>query len=131
MTVDGWVEAQTALVGADGGVVLDAIAAVDADGSLVIHPWHTEDDDAFRFRQAFQNRVFLVFGVPFQNGFQGGQHLFHCLDEFRLVAVFFLHTGKDTFNVVAQGLVLLCKLLSKGLYNIMHKCKKGNSFDLN
>jgi hypothetical protein len=40
--VDARVEAQAALVGADGAVELDAEAAVDLDLALIVHPRHAE-----------------------------------------------------------------------------------------
>ena len=45
--VDAVVEAQTALVGAQGRVVLHAVAAVDLDGAAVVFPQDAELDDAF------------------------------------------------------------------------------------
>ena len=42
------VEAKAALVGANGGVELNAIAAIDLDLPRIIDPRHAEHDDALR-----------------------------------------------------------------------------------
>jgi hypothetical protein len=46
--VDGRVEAQTAFVGPDCAVHLDAEAAVDLDGAPIVNPRHAEHNHALR-----------------------------------------------------------------------------------
>ena len=55
--VDGRVEAQAALVGADGAVHLDAEAAVDLDLALVVDPGHAEHDHALGLDDALEDLV--------------------------------------------------------------------------
>lgn len=59
--VYGRVEAQAALVGAQRGVELDAVAAVDLEVALVVLPGDAELDDALGDRHDLQRR--LVLGV--------------------------------------------------------------------
>ena len=60
-------EAQTALVGADGAVHLDAEAAIDLDAALVVKPWHTEHEDALGFGDALKDTGRNVFRVALKN----------------------------------------------------------------
>src|SRR5699024_6231153 len=56
-------EAQTALVGTERGVVLDAVAAVDLHRALVVDPRDTEDDLPLRLAQTHEDAVVLVLGM--------------------------------------------------------------------
>ena len=80
-------EAQAALVGADGAVELHAVAAVHLDLALIIDPGHTEADDALRLHQTLDQAGLLVLGVLFHHGLDALQHLTHSLQEFRLVGI--------------------------------------------
>jgi hypothetical protein len=77
--VDAGVETQTALVWADGRVVLDAVAFVDLYMALVIDPGDTEDDLALGLDDAFDDVVLLVLRVFVQQGAKGGQYFFNGL----------------------------------------------------
>ena len=68
--IDGGVESQPALVGAERGVELDAEAAVDVDRSGVVHPRHAEHDLALRLDDALQEGVLGVVGVLGDDGIQ-------------------------------------------------------------
>ena len=85
--VDRGMEAQAALVGADGAVELHAVAAVHLDLALIIDPGHTEADDALRLHQTLDQAGLLVLGVLFHHGLDALQHLTHSLQEFRLVGI--------------------------------------------
>ena len=85
--VDGRMESDAALVGADGGVELDPIAAVDLHLAVVVHPGDTEDDLPFRFHQAFQNAGFHQVGTGFDDRFQALQNLGDSLNEFRFAGI--------------------------------------------
>jgi len=85
--VDAGVEAQAALVGAQGRVELDAEAAVDVHRPGVVDPRHAEDDLALRLDDALQERVVGVMGVLGDDGVQGLQDLAHRLVELGLTAV--------------------------------------------
>ena len=93
-------QAQAALVGADGGVELDAVAAVDLDLALVVHPRHAEDNDALGLHQALQQAGLLVLGVCVQRGLQGSQHLGSRLDELRLIGIAGLEVRNDPLGIV-------------------------------
>ena len=81
------VEAETALVGADRGVELNAVAAVHAHGASVVDPVHAEHDSPLRLNDALENRVLLVLRMRVHNGGERGEDLFGGLDELRLVGV--------------------------------------------
>jgi len=98
--VHGGVEADAALVGADGGVVLDAHAAVDVDLAQVVHPRHPEDDLPLGLHEAFQQAGFLEFGVLVDHGAQGIQHLVYRLVEFGLPGVPLFHRFKNSLDVI-------------------------------
>src|SRR5690606_25151175 len=61
--VDAGVEPQAALVGAEGGVELDAEAAVDLDLTVVGDPRHAEDDLALGLADALENGPLAVLGA--------------------------------------------------------------------
>jgi len=73
--VDRRVQAETALVWAEGGVELDSVAAVDLDLVLVVFPDNSELDDALRDGDDLEGG--LVFGVLFEEGavFERGDQL--------------------------------------------------------
>ena len=100
--VDAGVEAEAALVGAEGGVELDAVAAVHLHAALVVRPCHAEHDLAFGFDDAFENAVLLVLGVLQKKRFQRVEDFFQRLNELRLVGVALLHTA-DNFLHVARS----------------------------
>ena len=56
-------EAQAALVGANGAVELHAVADVDMHLALVVSPRYAERDDAFRLYDAFNQLDFLELGM--------------------------------------------------------------------
>ncbi len=57
------VEAQAALVGADGAVELYAVTDVDLHLALVVNPGHAESGDALGFYDTLHNLGFLKLGV--------------------------------------------------------------------
>lgn len=64
-------EAETAFVGAESGVELDTIAAVELDLTFVVFPYDAELDDAFGhsgdFEGGFVFRVLLEEGGVFES----------------------------------------------------------------
>ena len=109
--VDALVEAQAAFVRADGAVGLDAVAAVDVEDAVVIFPGDAENDDAFRFDDAFQDVVLFIFRFLFQHGHEGRQYFAGCVLEFRLFRVTALDDGQHVF------------------YILLHFCHNGFSFE--
>ena len=86
-------EAQTALVGADRGVVLYTVAAVDMDDAVVVRPGDTEFYHTLRFHKAFQQAGLLPFGMLVDNKLKRFKNLAHGLQKFRLVGITFLNLG--------------------------------------
>ena len=107
--VHAGMEAQAALVGADGGVVLHAVAAVDLDLTLVVHPFHAEADDAFGLGDALEDLVLFVLGVFVQQGLEGHQHFFHGLEEDRFAGVLLFQAFNDSLSV-RHGCTPLCSV---------------------
>ena len=85
--VDGGVEAQAALVGAERGVVLDAEAAVHVDVALVVGPRDAELDLALGLDDAVDDRQVGVFGVTLGEGGDGQEDLVDGLVELGLGGV--------------------------------------------
>ena len=85
--VDRGMEAQAALVGADGAVELDAVAAVHLDLALIIDPGHTEGDDALGLDQTLDQASLLVLGMLLHHGLDALQHLADSLQELRLIGI--------------------------------------------
>src|SRR5699024_7006286 len=98
-------EPQAALVRAERGVVLDADAAVDLHGALVIDPGDTEDDLPLRLAQPHQDAVVLVLGVPGLDDLERLEHLPDSLMElgFSGVAVENLVVGRLERRVEHRG----------------------------
>ena len=94
--VDGGMEAQAALVGADGGVKLHPVAPVHLDLAAVVHPGHPEHHNALRLHHAADDILLLIAGVGLHNGLQGLQHLLHSLEKLGLVGAF-------GFQIVQHG----------------------------
>ena len=85
--IDGWVEAQAALIGADGGVELHPVAPVHLHLALVVHPGHPEHDHPLRLHHAADDVLLLVPGIGVHHRLQGLQHLLHGLEELGLMGV--------------------------------------------
>ena len=81
------VEAQTALVRADGAAHLDAVAAVDLHLATVIDPGHAKQNGAFRLDHALENAGLAITRIGFEEGPQTAHHLLHRLVEFRLIGI--------------------------------------------
>ena len=80
-------EAQAALVGADGAVELHAEAAVDADLAAVVHPGDGELDEALRLHKTLDYAVLLIFGVLLHDALEALEDLEHRLVKLRLARV--------------------------------------------
>ncbi len=92
-------EAQAALVGADGAVVLHAEAAVDLDLAVIVCPRHAEHDHALGLHDALEQAGGLVLGVGGDGGLDGLQDLGGGLDELGLVGVAGLELADDTLCI--------------------------------
>ena len=85
--VDRGVKAQAALVGANGGVVLDPPCAVDLDFTLVVDPADAELDDAVGFDETLQQAVVCVAGVFLEEGPEAVHDFLDGLQEFGLLRI--------------------------------------------
>ena len=101
--IDRRVEAQAALVGADGRVHLHAEATLHLDLALVVHPGYPEHDDALRLDQALHDLGPPVLGVAIDDDGDGVDHFADGLVELRLGRVPGLHQGYDLFGVAVQS----------------------------
>ena len=97
--VDGGVQTDAALVGADGGVVLDTVATVDLDIALVVGPGDTEDDGALRLDDAVDDLVLDDVGAALHDGLQRGQNLLDSLQELLLTGVALAQAGVHTLQI--------------------------------
>ena len=95
-------EAQTALVGSDGAVELNAEAAVYSDVALVVNPRNAELDDSFRLDDAFEDAHLDIFGMLFDDRLEGFENLCHCLMKFRLIWIALF----DCFHEICEILIL-------------------------
>ena len=88
-------EAQAALVGADGAVELDAVAGVGLDLALVVHPGDAEGEDAVRFDHALDDLRALELGMLVVHVLDGLEHLLYRLEIFVLAGILGLEGGHD------------------------------------
>ena len=93
-------EAQAALVGADGAVVLDAEAAVDSRLPLVVHPGDAELDHALGLDKALEQTGLLPLGVLVDHELEGLEHLAHGLQELGLAGVAAFDLGVYTVEIL-------------------------------
>jgi hypothetical protein len=85
--VDRRMEAQAAFVGADGRVELHTVAAVDLHLASVIHPRHTEHDDALRLNQALDQACLFIFRMGLNNRLQAFENFLNSLQIFLLFSI--------------------------------------------
>ena len=97
-------EAQSALVGADGAVHLDAESTVDLNVALVVEPRHAEHDDALGLDNSFEQTRRLILGVFRKDQPERVEHFCYRLVEFGLGGILRFHTDHHGFNVVRGNL---------------------------
>ena len=78
-------ETYTALVGADGVVVLYAVTSVYLYVAVIVNPCHTECEHAVGDAESLDKVVCLELGVLVVLLFNRVKHLLHCLEILRLV----------------------------------------------
>ena len=76
-----------ALVGSNGHAVLNAVAAVDLNAALVVHPRHAKHDHPLGLDQALEQAVLGIARVLLNKRPQAFHDLGHGLHEFGLVRV--------------------------------------------
>ena len=92
-------EADAALVGPDGIVVLHTPSALHANIIIVILPADAEADHPVGLRHPAQNLVFVVFFFVLYVIEDVFRHFLNRLDEFRLAGVAFLHPLNELIEV--------------------------------
>ena len=102
--VDRRMEAQAALVGADGAVHLNAEAAIDLDIVMIVKPRHAEHDKALGFGDALKNFRGDVFRMSLQHRAQRLKYFLHRLMKFRLGGVLGLYQRHNFVDVVRRRL---------------------------
>src|SRR5699024_5620650 len=103
--VDRGVEAQSALVGPQRGVELDAVSLVDAYPALVIGPAHAEQDLPLRLDDAFDDAVFAIARLGIEQRLQAVEYFAGGLVELVLRRTAVLQTSKGLLD--EQGHVRL------------------------
>ena len=98
-------ETQSALVGTDCRVELDAVAQVHLYFALVVDPGHAEGDDALGFHDALHNLRFLKLRVLVVDVFDRFQNLAHCLQVLQLARMLALQALHDFLNFHSNGIV--------------------------
>ena len=85
--VDGGVEAQAALGGADGGGELHPVAPVHLNLAVVVHPGDTEQQAALGLHHTLDDAGPGQLGLLVKDGLEGLQHLAHSLKELGLMGI--------------------------------------------
>ncbi len=75
------------LEGANGGAVLDAVAAVHLHLALIVHPADAKLDQPLRLYQSLQQAMLQIAGMALDIGPDGGKHLADRLNKLRLVGI--------------------------------------------
>ena len=96
---DSGVEAQAALVRADGGAVLHAETAVDLTLALVVDPGDAEHDHALGLHEALEQTGGLIGGIVVDSRGDRGQDLVGGLDELGLIGVALVQLGDDPIGI--------------------------------
>lgn len=101
--IDGRVEAQAALVGAEGAGEFHAVAAVDLNPAPVVDPGNPEHDLPFRFAEALENVCVGVFGMPVENRAERVQDLLDGLLEHDFACAATSDRVEDVVQVRGNG----------------------------
>ena len=100
-------EAQSALVGADGAVELHPVAVVRMSHALVIHPGHSEGEHPLRLHHPGQKIQPLKAGIVRHSRLDHLQPGLHCLQVLRLIGVPLLQGSGHAGSILAHSAALL------------------------
>ncbi len=103
----GLVETETALIGTDGAVELDAVAEVRLDLALVVHPGHTEGEDAVGFDHPLHDLCLLELRMLVIDLFDGFEDFLHGLKVLLLERVLGLELCHDVLCLHDEMLCLV------------------------
>ena len=98
--VHGRIEADASLIGAEGRVVLNAVAAVDVPSMVVVLPSDAELDHALGLDHTLQKSGLFILGVGGDHGLQRAQDLLDSLQELRLVGILGLGLSQNSLDVL-------------------------------
>ena len=88
-------EAETALVGTDSAVELDAVAGVGLDLALIVNPGDAEGEDAVRLYQTLNDLCLLELRVLVLDLFDGLQYFLNSLQVLFLCGILGLKACHD------------------------------------
>ena len=91
------VETEAALIRTDCRIELDAVAAVDLDLALIVHPGHPENDSALGLHNATDDVLLFQPGIGFHHGHQSLQHL---VDGLQILVLLGIACGEILINSV-------------------------------
>ena len=97
-------ETETALVGSDRAVELNAEATVYLNFAVTVGPRYAEFDNALRLYETLKKTGFLILGMLFDNGFKGFENLFNSLKKLGLVRIALLNLRKNFLNVSVHSI---------------------------
>ena len=97
--VDGGMEPQAALGGADGGGELHAVTPVYLNLALIVHPGYPEQQAALGLHHAVHDAHFGQLGLLIEHGLEGLQHLAHGLKELGLMGILLADAVVNTLEI--------------------------------
>ena len=97
-------ETETALVGSDRAVELNAEATVYLNFAVTVGPRYTEFDNALRLYETLKKTGFLILGMLFDNGFKGFENLFNSLKKLGFVRIALLNLRNNFLNVSVHSI---------------------------
>jgi len=112
--VDRGVKAQAALIGTERRIELNAETAVDLHLPGVVDPRHAEDDLAFGFADALDQRVARIIGMLGDDAAKAFEHFVDRLMKLRLACVapqHFVQNGLQFFVDLAQKSLLTIRFV--------------------
>jgi len=118
--VNGFVEAETAFVCAEGSVELNAVAEVGANLTLIVDPSHAEGEDTVGLYDALDDFVSLKFGVFVVFFFDGLQDLANGLQVLIFARMFGFQVSHNFvyFHLNQIFMLKICFYLRKQMYYI-------------
>lgn len=84
-------EPKSAFIRADGAVELHTESPIYLSFSVVIYPWNTENNLAFRFYHAEENIFIQLFRMNLSHYVKRFKNLFDCLKKLRIIRIAFFY----------------------------------------
>ena len=93
-------EAKAALVRPNGGVELDAVAAVDVELALVVIPGDTELNETLRLDERVYDAALFIAGIGLDQRLKAFEDFLNGLEKFGLVGIALFDVGVYAFEVL-------------------------------